>query len=124
LAYYQTVVGRRKKKHLNASRPQGGRPAVSPQPPVETIPAASGGPAQEERPEQVELPGEGVVLEAWQLEASPMLPYVRMLVRLIAGFRLPGQKLVRWLREALRQHSIATDEGTVYVLRFQHQHPP
>jgi hypothetical protein len=75
-------------------------------------------------PEQVELHREGVVLEAWRLESSRMLPYVRMVVRLIEGFWLPGQELVRWLRETLRQHSIATGERTVYVLRFQHQHPP
>jgi hypothetical protein len=72
----------------------------------------------------VELHREGVVLEAWRLEASPMLPYVRMVVRLIEGVQLRGQELVRWLRETLRQHSIATGESTIYVLRFQPQHPP
>jgi hypothetical protein len=72
----------------------------------------------------LELREEGVVLAAWRLETSRMLPYVRMVVRVIAGVRLPGQELVRWLRETWRQHSIATDEGTVYVLRFRPQHPP
>ena len=82
------------------------------------------GPPQDELAEQVELRGEGVVLEASRLEASPMLAYVGMVVRLIVGIRLSGQELVRWLRETLRQHSIATGESTVYVLHFQHQHPP
>jgi hypothetical protein len=124
-AYYQTVAGRRKKKHLNAARQHGGRSAVCPpQPVADTVSVASGEPAQEERPEQVELRGEGVVLETRRLETSPMLPYLRMVVRLIEGFWLPGQELVRWLREAMRQHRIATGESTLYVLRFRSQHPP
>ena len=53
-----------------------------------------------------------------------MLPYVGMVVRLLAGFRLAGRELVRWLWETLRQHRIATGESPVYVLRFQYQHPP
>jgi len=124
-AYYQTVVGRRKKKGLNGARPHGGRSSVCPQQPEPDPPsAACSGPPRDELPEQVERYREGVVLEAWRLESSRMLPYVRMVVRLIEGFWLPGQELVRWLRETLRQHSIATGESTVYVLRFQHQHPP
>lgn len=124
-AYYQTVVGRRKKKQLNAGRLSGGRSSVCPQQPELDPPsAACSGPPQGELAQQVELHREGVVLEAWRLEASPMLAYVRMVVRLIEGLRLPGQELVRWLQETLRQHSIAIGESTVYVLRFQHQHPP
>lgn len=124
-AYYQTVVGRRKKKGLNAARPCGGCSPGCPQQPEPAPPsAACSGPPRDELPEQVELHREVVVLEAWRLESSRMLPYVRMVVRLIEGFWLPGQELVRWLRETLRQHSIATGERTVYVLRFQHQHPP
>jgi hypothetical protein len=72
----------------------------------------------------VELHQAGVVLEAWRLETSPMLPYVRMVVRLIDGVPLRGQELVRWLRKALRQHRIATGESSLYVLRFRHLHPP
>jgi len=124
-AYYQTVVGRRKKKHLNTGRPGGGQSPGRPQQPERAAPTvACSGPPRDELPEQVELPREGLVLEAWRLEASRMLPYVGMVVRLLVGFRLAGQELVRWLREALRQHSIATGESTAYVLRVQHQHPP
>jgi hypothetical protein len=120
-AYYQTVVGRRKKKHLNAGRPCGGRSPGCPQPPDPDPPsAACSGPPRDE----LELHREGVVLEAWRLETSPMLPYVRMVVRLIEGFRLSCRELVRWLRQTLRQHSIARGESTLYVLRFRPQHPP
>jgi hypothetical protein len=75
-------------------------------------------------PEQVEMHREGVVLNAGRLVTSPMLPYVRLVVRLIEGVRLRGRELLCCLREALRQHTIATGQGTVYVLRFQPQHPP
>jgi hypothetical protein len=85
---------------------------------------ACGGPPQDALPEQVEVHREGVVLNAGRLVTSPMLPYVRMIVHLIEGVRLRGQELLRCLRETLRQHTIATGESGVYVLRFQHQHPP
>jgi hypothetical protein len=124
-AYYQTARGRRNKKRLNAARPHGGRSRERPEQPELASPAAAcGAPAQEELPESLALREEGMVLAACRLETSRMLPYVRMVVRVIEGYRLPGQELARWLRETWRQHSIATDEGSVYVLRVQHPHPP
>lgn len=124
-AYYQTAVGRRKKKRLNAYRSVGGRSPGGPQQPEPDPPSVPcSEPPREELRELVERRREGVVLDEWRLATTPMLPYLRMVVRLIEGFWLPGQELVRWLREALRQHRIATDESTLYVLRFRSPHPP
>jgi hypothetical protein len=124
-AYYQTARGRRNKKRLNAARPHGGRSRERPEQPELASPvAACSGPPRDELPEQVEVHREGAVLNAGRLVTSPMLPYVRMVVRLIEGVRLRGQELARCLRETLRQHTIATGESRVYVLRFRPQHPP
>jgi len=53
-----------------------------------------------------------------------MLPYIRMLVRLIDRVQLSTAELVGLLRHALRQHSIAYRRRPDYVLRFLHEHPP
>jgi hypothetical protein len=65
-----------------------------------------------------------VVLDAESVRNSPMLPYVRMLMNLIEGIRLPGEELVELLIQALRQHSIAYRRRADYVLCFLHEHPP
>jgi hypothetical protein len=65
---------------------------------------------------KVELRLEGVVLRESTLLKSPMLPYVRMIVSLIDGVKLSCHQLVRLLRLALRQHSIAYRRRTDYVL--------
>lgn len=55
---------------------------------------------------------------------SPLLPYLRTVVRLIEGISLTGQELVRLLLRALRQRSLAFQSRLDYVLRFLHEHPP
>ena len=78
----------------------------------------------ESLPVQEELCLEEVVLDAESVRNSPMLPYLRMLVNLIEGLRLRCEELVELLIQALRQHSIASQRRTDYVLRFLHEHPP
>ena len=53
-----------------------------------------------------------------------MLPYVCTLVSLIEGIEYSHQEVVHLLRQALRQHSIASRSRSDYVLRFLHEHPP
>ena len=67
---------------------------------------------------------EGVVLRESSLATSPMLPYVRMVMRLIEGVELTCGELVRLFRQAMRQHSIAYRRRTDYALGFLHWHPP
>ena len=94
------------------------QPAVDPQ---ATSPHE---PRTDEGQGKVELRLEGVVLDESSVVNSPMLPYVRMVVSLIEGVRLTCQELVRLLRQALRQRSLAFRRRIDYVLRFLHQHPP
>jgi len=72
----------------------------------------------------VELRLGAVVLNEASLLKSRMLPYVRMVVSLIEGIEFSYQELVRLLRQAMRQHSIARRTRTEYVVRFLHEHPP
>ena len=53
-----------------------------------------------------------------------MLPYVRMLVRLIDGVKLTCREVLAVLRESLRQRSIGVRRRIDYILGFLHQHPP
>jgi hypothetical protein len=77
-----------------------------------------------DRPEQVELQLEGVVLDESSVTNSPLLPYVRMVVNLIEGIRLTCRELVGLLLRAQRQHCFAFRSRIDYVLRFLHAHPP
>ena len=77
-----------------------------------------------DRPEQVDLRLDGVVLDESSVTNSPLLPYVRMVVSLIEGIRLTCRELVGLLIRARRQHSFALRSRIDYVLRFLHQHPP
>jgi len=65
-----------------------------------------------------------VVLEQAGLFESPVLPYLRMIVRPIEGVELGCGEFERWMLQALRQRSIASRSRVDYVLRFLHQHPP
>jgi len=67
---------------------------------------------------------EEVVLRASHLASSQLLPYVRLLVRLIEGFELSRRELVELLARALRQRGLAFRSRRDYVLAFLHQHPP
>jgi len=129
-AYYRTEAGKAKKKRLNARR--SGRSSVADSPPRTDVPPPEDPPPEDPPPGQLaeplpvkeELRLEDVVLDAARVRKSPMLPYVRMLVNLIEGIRLRCEELVELLIRALRQHSIALQRRTDYVLRFLHQHPP
>jgi hypothetical protein len=124
-AHYRTPLGRETKERLNRRRYRTTRsvgdevqPAFDPQ---ATSPLE---PRTDERQGKVELRLDGVVLDESSVVNSPMLPYLRMLVSLIEGIRLTCQELVRLLRQALRQRSLAPRRRIDYVLRFLHQHPP
>lgn len=112
-----------KKKRLNAQRSYDASPEQKQTATTEqAIPASK--PAQDELSPKVELRLQGVVLNEASLLKSRMLPYVRMVVSLIEGIELSDQEIVRLLRQAMRQHSIAYRTRSDYVLRFLHQHPP
>jgi hypothetical protein len=65
-----------------------------------------------------------VVLDERALTRTPMLPYVRMLVRLIDGVKLTCREILAVLRESMRQRSILMRRRIDYVVGFLHQHPP
>jgi hypothetical protein len=119
--YYQTPVGRRKKKRLNGRRQRQG---VSPTAPAQGDLDLQGVPLGGASPVTVELRLEGVVLRESSLTTSPLLPYVRMLVSLIEGIELRCREVVCLLRQAMRQHSFAARRRIDYLLGFLHQHPP
>ena len=123
-AYYRTASGKAKKKRLNARRSchlystEQKRTAATEQ----ATPASE--PPPDPLSPQVELRLQGVVLHESSLLKSRMLPYVRMVVSLIEGIEFSHSEVVRLLRQALRQHSIASRTRSEYVLRFLHEHPP
>jgi hypothetical protein len=124
-AHYRRPLGRETKERLNRRRY---RPTPSAgdrvRPTVDTQTTSALEPRTDEGQGKVELRLEGVVLDESSVVNSPMLPYLRMLVSLIEGIRLTCQELVRLLRQALRQRSLAFRRRIEYVLRFLHQHPP
>lgn len=122
-AYYQTAAGKAKKKRLNARR-QGDRVPPTAQPALDPQRTSPNEPTRARLPVRIELRLEGVVLDESSLARSPMLPYVRMLVGLIEGVELSCREVLDLLRQAMRQHSIATRRKIDYVLGFLHQHPP
>jgi hypothetical protein len=67
---------------------------------------------------------EGIILDESSVVKSPVLPHVRMVVRLIEGIHMSLKQLRNWLCQALRQHSIAVRRRADYVLAFLNQHPP
>ena len=81
-------------------------------------------PLPDERSSEWELRLDGVILRASTLADSAMLPYVRMILRLIEGVQFSRRQLVEWLRRAVRQHRLADRTRAEYVLHFLHQHPP
>jgi len=72
----------------------------------------------------IELDLDGVVLDESSVVNSPMLPYIRTLIRIIDRIRLSHVEVVQWLRQVLRQRSMVYRPRREYVLRFLHQHPP
>lgn len=67
---------------------------------------------------------QGVVLEESTVLASPLLPYVRLLVSLVEGVAFSRQAIVDLLLRTMRQHSLSRRTRVDYVLAFLHQHPP
>lgn len=67
---------------------------------------------------------EGVVLDESSLVNSPLLPYIRTVIRMIDGVRLSHVEVVAWLRRVLRQRSMVYRLRRDYVVHFLHQHPP
>jgi hypothetical protein len=124
-AYYQTRVGQVKKKRLNARRGSASRSAnCQPQEEPDLQAGSSHDQRSDELPVKLELRVEEIVLDESSLTRSPMLPYVRMVLRLVEGIELTCQQVARLLRRKLRQRCIALQRRTDYVLWFLHQHPP
>lgn len=120
IAYYQTAAGKRKKQDQNRRRR---RSSLSP-PVAESAPRTP--PPGQEPPTdaRAELRLDGVLLDESSLTNSPVVPYLRMMVSLIEGVRFGVDELRGLLRQALRQHSIASRKRSDYVLGFLRQHPP
>ena len=123
-------MGRRKKKRLNARRQQvsaraRAQPIPDLQPPPDSRPASGcpgAPPASDTRPVTLRL--DGVVLDESTVSASPMLPYVRMMVSLIEGVELSCRDVLHVLLRSMRQHSIGARRRIDYVLGFLNKHPP
>jgi len=123
-AYYRTPFGKRLKKRLNARRSRNSQSGQDK--PATKVPhdAVAKERQTAELPLKAELRLEDLALNEATLRTSPLLPYVGMIVSLLEGLRLGRQELLQLLLESLRQHSIAYQTRTDYVLRFLHQHPP
>ncbi|MFW6170485.1 MAG: hypothetical protein ACODAD_08345 [Planctomycetota bacterium] len=140
-AYRRTKGGKRKKDALNARRYRR-RPSVACDSAREsssgTPPTACDGPEATDSPPAenapppffvdvsvtLELDLDGVVLDESSLVNSPLLPYIRAVIRMIDGVRLSHAELVAWLRRVLRQRSMVYCPRRDYVVRFLNQHPP
>lgn len=140
-AYRRTEVGKAKKDALNARRyrrqassdcqPSRTSPAMV-EPPPGTAPAPADSPVAEnatasfpsELPVALELDLDGVILDEASIVNSPMLPYIHTLIWILDGVRLSHVEVAQWLRQVLRQRSMAYRSRRDYVLRFLHQHPP
>lgn len=64
------------------------------------------------------------MLDEPTLRTSPLLPYVRTVVKLLEGLRLDLLQLVELLLGLLRQRSMVLRRRRDYVLEYLHQHPP
>ena len=93
-----------------ATPPVGGRSVEPPR--VDALPVA------------LPLRVEGVVLDESGVTNSPMLPYVRMVIRVLEGIRLTCQEVAELLRQMLRRRSIDDRRRIDRILSFLHQHPP
>ena len=64
------------------------------------------------------------MLDEPTVRTSPLLPYVRTVVKLLEGIRLALPELVEWLLTVLRQRSMVLRRRRDYVREYLHQHPP
>jgi len=120
-AYYRSPQGNRAKKRRNLRRSCRQAPATAPPPALAQQPPTDE-PHAAEAPAQLRL--ETVVLDESALARSSLLPYVRMLMRLLDGVKLTCREVLAVLRESLRQRSIGVRRRIDYILGFLHQHPP
>lgn len=81
-----------------------------------------------ENPEQalwnLEISLGGLVLDGASVVKSPILPYVRMVVTVIARESISKKELFAGLLKIVSQRSIDQQTTTRYVPRFHDQHPP
>jgi hypothetical protein len=81
-----------------------------------------------ENPEEallnLEISLEGVVLDGASIVKSPILPYVRMVVTLIAKESISKNELFAGLLKIVSQRSIDQQTTTGYISRSLDQHPP
>ncbi len=124
VAYYRTPEGKRKKQRLNARRSCGSPSAgqqepegTSPAPPVHQSPV-------HESAATLELGLEGVVLNESDVAGSPVLPYVRTVIRLLEGLELTCAEVTDLLHATMRQHRIGRRTTRPYASSFPPQHPP
>lgn len=124
-AYYQTAAGKQKKKSQNCNRYHRTRSSKAEgQPELKQHTTCSNDSPPGRLSVKVALRLDGVILGEWDVRKSRMLPYLRMVVRLVEGIGLSCDELLKVLRQAMRQHSLAYRSRTDYVLSFLHQHPP
>jgi len=72
----------------------------------------------------VELCLEGVTLDESDVAASPVLPYVRTVIRLLDDLDLTCAEVVELLHAVMRQHRIGRQTTIPYASFFSQQHPP
>lgn len=124
VAYYRTSGGKQKKQRLNARRRRE-RPSAGQQEPEESSPASSvHASPQDASAATVEVCLEGVILDESDVAASPVLPYVRTVIRLLDGLELTCAEVVELLHAAMRQHRIDGQTTIPYASFFPQQHPP
>jgi hypothetical protein len=125
VAYYRTREGKQKKHRLNARRRSGASLLAGQQEPQESCPTSSvHASAEDASATTVELCLEGVILDESDVAASPVLPYVRTVIRLLDGLELTCDEVVELLHAAMRQHRIAEQTAILYASVFPQQHPP
>ena len=125
VAYYRTPEGKQKKQRLNARRrsfvsPLAGQQEPEESPTTTTVHAST----VDESAATAELALEGMVLDESDVATSPVLPYVRRVIRLLEGVELACAEVVELLHAVMRQHRIGRQTTIPYASFFPQQHPP
>jgi hypothetical protein len=125
VAYYRTPEGKRKKERLNARRRSGVSLLAGQQEPQESSPTITIHASDvDASAATVELALQGMVLDESDVASSPVLPYVRTVIRLLEGVELTCVEVVDLLHAAMRQHRIGGQTTIPYASLFPQQHPP
>ena len=98
VAYYRNSVGKQKKRMQNHKRRNH--------------------PGRADPLRRVTIGGEGEERQQLQLQANPVLGYIRMVVSLIEGRRVSQDEIVEMLARAVRQHSIFRQRRMEYLLSY------